>query len=222
MTVFAASSLSDAFADLEASFEASHPDSDIRLNLAGSSALREQILAGAPADVFASANQSTMDVVVGTEPRLGDAKPFARNSLVIAVPSSNPGGITGIENLADEELLIGLCSAGVPCGDFARSSLRAAGVDAAIDTDEPDVRALLTKIEAGELDAGIVYETDVLAAGDRVEAIAIPPEFNQDVVYPVIQLKAGGNRVDGDAFVAFLLSDEGQAILANHGFGPVP
>ena len=159
LLVSAAASLTDAFAEIESAFEEANPDVDVVLNLGSSSALREQILEGAPADVFASANTSNMDQVAEAGELSGEAEIFATNSLQIAVPTGNPGGVTGLEDFAREELLIGLCAEDVPCGDFGRQALAKAGVIPSIDTNEPDVRALLTKIEAGELDAGITYVT---------------------------------------------------------------
>jgi molybdate transport system substrate-binding protein len=216
ITVFAAASLTDAFADVGAAFEAANPGTTVTFSFAGSSALREQILAGAPADVFASASASNMDRVVDAD-AAGDPVDFATNVLQIAVPQGNDAGVTGLAEFADAELLIGLCAADVPCGDFGREALTRAGVTPQIDTNEPDVRSLLTKIEAGELDAGIVYRTDVRAAGGAIEGIEIPTAQNVIVTYPI----ATTSDVDGaEAFVAFVLSDVGQAILESYGFGP--
>jgi molybdate transport system substrate-binding protein len=219
--VLAAASLTDAFADMEAVFEATEPDIDVELSLAGSSSLRTQILEGAPADVFVSADQANMDQLVDAGEIDGAPVVFARNHLQIAVPHGNPGSVTGLADFADEDLLIGMCAEGVPCGDFGRQILAGAGIEPALDTSEPDVRALLTKIEAGELDAGLVYTTDV-AAGGRVDGIDIPAEDNVDVTYPIGRLVNGPNPEAGSAFVAFALSDEGQEILADHGFLPPP
>ena len=218
LLVSAAASLTDAFADIETAFEHANPGVDVVLNLGGSSSLREQIIEGAPADVFASANMANMDDVrtageVATEPRV-----FAANLLQIAVPAGNPGGVTGLEDFGRGDLLIGLCAEGVPCGDFAREALRKAGVDPAVDTNEPDVRALLTKIEIGELDAGITYVTDVVTSGGAVEGIEIPAEQNVTADYPIAVLANAPNPVVAETFVAFVLSAEGQAILEQYGF----
>jgi molybdate transport system substrate-binding protein len=215
--VFAAASLTDAFEEIAKAFEAASPEYDVQPNFAGSSSLREQILEGAPADVFASANASNMDQVVGA----GEASSpvtLATNLLQIAVPAGNPGGVTGLADFARSELLIGLCAEGVPCGDFARQALANAGIAAAVDTNEPDVRALLVKIEAGELDAGIVYVTDVLASGDRVEGVVIPADANVVASYPIAALTNAPNPDGADAFVTFAISDEARAILARYGF----
>jgi molybdate transport system substrate-binding protein len=216
--VFAAASLTDAFADIEAAFEAAEPGVDVVVNLAGSSSLREQILEGAPADVFASANQANMDAVVDAGMASGEPRVFAVNSLQIAVPAGNPAGVTGLADLARPDLLVGLCAEGVPCGDFGRRALAAAGVTPAPDTEEPDVRALLTKIEAGELDAGIVYVTDVRSASGGVEGIDIPDDVNVAADYPIVALAEAPNPEGAEAFVHFVLSGAGRSLLDQRGF----
>ena len=217
ITVYAAASLTDAFGEAAEDFTDANPDVTVELNLAASSSLREQILAGAPGDVFASANTSNMDQVVEAG-AADDPEVFTRNSLEIVVPAGNPAGVDGLDDFADPDLLIGLCAAEVPCGEFGREVLANAGVTPAQDTDEPDVRSLLTKVAAGELDAGIVYRSDVLAAGDDVEGIEIPDDVNVIAEYPIATLTESGAPEVADAFVEFLLSDDGQAILESWGF----
>jgi molybdate transport system substrate-binding protein len=214
--VFAAASLTDAFEEIATTFEVRRPEFDVQLNLAGSSSLRAQILEGAPADVFVSADTSNMDQVIEAGEAAASAT-LATNSLQIAVPAGNPAGVTGLSDFARDELLIGLCAEGVPCGDFGRQALANARVTAAVDTNEPDVRALLVKIEAGELDAGIVYVTDVLA-GDRVEGVDIPAEVNVAAAYLIAALTHAPNPDGADAFVTFAISEEARAILARYGF----
>lgn len=220
LLVFAAASLTDALAEAAEAFEAAHPGIDVILNLAGSSTLREQILEGAPADVFMSANSANMDQLVAagaaTDPRI-----FATNRLVIAVPAGNPAGIAGLDDFAREDLLIGLCAEAVPCGDFARRALDNAGVTPEIDTNEPDVRALLTKVAAGELDAGIVYVTDIVAPGfaSDVDGVDIPADVNVVAGYPMAALNAAPNRGAANEWVTFITSEAGRSILARHGFG---
>jgi molybdate transport system substrate-binding protein len=218
IVVFAAASLTDAFGAIATAYEAGNPGVDVRLNVAGSSTLREQILAGAPADVFASANTAVMDEVVAAGAASGPPEAFARNRLAIAVPQGNPAGVVGLADFADNDLLIGLCAPGVPCGDLARAALAAAGVAPAIDTNEPDVRALLTKVEVGELDAAIVYASDVMAAGGLVEGIAVPPDADLEATYPISALKSAPNLEGAEAFVAFVLSSTGRRILTDFGF----
>jgi molybdate transport system substrate-binding protein len=221
ITVFAAASLTDAFEEVATAFEGANPGTSVELNFGASSALREQILAGAPADVFASANTSNMDQVVEADGVEGEPEVFARNQLQIVVPAGNPGDVDGLDDFADADLLIGLCAEEAPCGQFGREALANAGVTPAQDTDEPDVRSLLTKVEAGDLDAGLVYTTDVLAAGDTVEGIEIPEEDNVIADYPLAALSAAADPDVAEEFVAFVLSGEGQDILASYGFLPV-
>ena len=218
LLVSAAASLADAFAEVEVAFETANPDVDVILNLGSSSSLREQVLEGAPADVFASANTSNMDQVAEGGELAVEPEIFARNMLQIAVPLGNPAGITGLEDFSNEELLIGLCAEEVPCGEFGRTALENAGVTPAVDTNEPDVRALLTKVETGELDAGITYLTDVLSTDGGVEGIDIPVDVNVVAGYPIAALVNAPNADAAGAFVAFVLSDEGRTILTSYGF----
>jgi molybdate transport system substrate-binding protein len=159
-----------------------------------------------------------MDQVAEAEEVAGEAEIFVTNSLQIAVPAGNPAGVVSLDDFANEELLIGLCAEDVPCGEFGREALASAGVTPSIDTNEPDVRALLTKIEAGELDAGITYITDVMSTGGTVEGIDIPEENNVVAEYPIAALASAPNPEAAAAFVEFVLSDRGQAILTSYGF----
>ncbi len=218
LLVSAAASLTDAFEAVEQAFEEANPDVDVVLNLAGSSALREQILGGAPVDVFASANMENMERVLAAGEVTDDPRVFARNRLQIAVPPTNPAGISGLDDFADETLFLGLCATGVPCGDLARAALAAADVEPAVDTNEPDVRSLLTKIEAGELDAGITYVTDVVSAEGSVGGIDIPDDTNVDADYPIAVLSGATSPDIADEFVGFVLSAKGQQILSGFGF----
>jgi molybdate transport system substrate-binding protein len=218
LVVSAAASLDEAFTEIAAVFEDQHPGNDVLLNFAGSSTLREQILEGSPVDVFASANIPNMDAVAEAGEISGQPEIFALNRLQIAVPAGNPAGVDGLADFSDESLLIGLCAEGVPCGDFARETLALAGVLPAVDSNEPDVRALLTKIAEGELDAGITYVTDVVASGGDVEGIVVPDEFNVVAEYPIVTVSSGASPDSAAAFVGLVLSDIGQAILRDHGF----
>jgi len=216
--VSAASSLGEVFIELESAFEAANPGVDVVLNLGGSALLREQILAGAPVDVFASASADTMAPIVDAGLSEGSATVFAQGFLAIAVPAGNPANIDGLVDFGNEELLIGLCDIGVPCGEYGRQVMSRAGVKPAIDTNEPNVRSLLTKIEAGELDAGIVYMTDVIAANARVEGIEIPDAANVAAEYSIAFITEGPNNEGAKVFVEFVLSEFGQMILAGQGF----
>lgn len=219
ITVFAAASLTDAFQRLGDQFEAAHPGTTVEFNFAASSALREQIIGGAPADVFASANESNMTQVADTGLATGPI-PFATNVLEIAVPPDNPGQVAGLSDFGKADLLLGLCAEEVPCGQFGREALANAGVTPSIDTNEPDVRSLLTKVENGDLDAGIVYHTDVLAAADAVQGIEIPDEDNVVATYPIAALSGSDQAELAAVFVDLVLSEQGQQVLGTYGFQP--
>ncbi len=216
VVVSAAASLSVAFTDVAAAFEEAHPDLTVELNIGGSTALREQIVNGAPVDVFASADERAMTDVLDAIGLGTDAVVFATNSLGIAVQAGNPAAIGGLDDFARDDLVLGLCAVPVPCGVYARQSLVLAGIDPSIDTDEPDVRSLSTKIALGEIDAGIVYRTDIFASRGALSEIPIPPEFNVTARYPIASLDPGSAAAA--AFVAFVLSNEGKTILRSHGF----
>lgn len=217
LPVSAASSLTEVFAEIEKEFEAANPGVDVALNLGASSLLREQILSGAPAGVFASADLEVMRQLDEAGSLAGPFRVFARSRMTVAVPEGNPAGIGGLADLAGESLLVGLCAEGVPCGDFARQALAKAGAAAAVDTEEPNVRALLTKVEEAELDAAVVYITDI-AAADGVEGIPIPDEHNVTVEYPIAVVAGSPAPRAAEAFTAFVLSAEGGRILERGGF----
>lgn len=220
ITVFAAASLTDVFEELGTAFEEANPDATVEFSFGPSSGLVTQITEGAPADVIATAATSNMEELVEAEALDGEPTDFATNSLELAVPTGNPGDVDGLDDLANEDLVVGLCNEEVPCGKFAREALTAAGIEPSIDTNEEDVRALLTKVEAGEVDVGVVYKTDVLAAGDAVEGIEIPDDQNVVATYPIATVGEAANAEGAMAFIEFVLSDEGQAALAEAGFEP--
>lgn len=219
LAVFAAASLTDAFTEIGEAFEAIEPGTDVRFNFAGSSSLREQILSGAPADVFASADVRNMVELGDADLIDGPSIDFATNRLTIAVPAGNPADVSGLVDFARDELLLGLCAIEVPCGTYAADILGAAGVDAAPDTLEPDVRALLTKVAAGDLDAGIVYETDVHES-NQIETVPIDRQDGVVISYPIALLTGADDRDLARRFIDFVLRGEGAVILREHGFGP--
>lgn len=219
IVVSAAASLTDVFAEMEAAFEAVNPDIDVSLNLAGSALLAEQILDGAPIDVFAPADPAHMRRVQQAGRVVGSPQLVASNSLQVATPADNPAGVASLGDLAEPDLLVGLCDPAVPCGMLAREALTQSGVVASVDSNEPNVRSLLTKIGEGELDAGIVYATDVLASEGRVHGIPMPEIVNVFALYPIAVVTDGPNLDGAGMFVEFVLSAEGQAILEAHGFG---
>ena len=218
LTIFAAASLTDVFTELGDQLMADNADLEVRFNFAGSSALARQIVQGAPADVFASANEAQMAVVTDDGRAASRPQIFASNVLQIAVPAGNPAGVTGLADLAREELTIAVCAPQVPCGAAAEDVLAAAGVTAAPDTLEEDVRAALTKVELGEVDAALVYTTDVTAAGDAVEGIDVPEAEQVVNEYPIAALADAPNPEAAAAFVELVRSEEGQQALADAGF----
>ncbi|MFC7430580.1 MULTISPECIES: molybdate ABC transporter substrate-binding protein [unclassified Agrococcus] len=218
LAISAAASLAGAFDELAIAFETQHPGVDVLpITYDGSSTLATQIVEGAPADVFASADVATMERV--EEAGLADgAAIFATNTLALVVPAGNPGGIEGLADLADPDRTVVLCAPEVPCGAASEALLAGAGVTASVDSVEQNVAAVLTKVVAGEADAGLVYVTDA-ATTDAVETI--PVEGAEAVVnaYPIVALEGAANPDAAAAFVALVLGDEGRAVLAGLGFG---
>ena len=218
LTVFAAASLTEAFDELAATFEAEHPSVDVILSFGGSAALAQQVVEGAPVDVFASAAEPPMQAVVDAG-LAADPVVFATNTLELVVPAGNPAGVTGLDELADADLRIALCDASVPCGAASAKLLEQEGVVAAPDTLESDVKAVLTKVSLGEVDAALVYRTDVIAAGDEVEGIEVPGAGSVVNRYPIAALTEADDADAAADFVAFVTGDAGRAVLAEAGFG---
>ena len=216
LTVFAAASLTDVFTTLGDQLEQANPQLDVRFSFAGSSSLATQLTQGAPADVFASADTAQMDAVAGLQQ--GTPRVFARNELEIAVPAGNPGGVTGLADFADPDLALAVCAPQVPCGAAAERVFAAAGVAARPDTQEDDVKAALTKVQLGEVDAALVYATDVQAAGSAVEGIPFPEAAQAVNEYPVCVLAAAPDPAAAQAFVDLVTSDAGRQALTAAGF----
>jgi molybdate transport system substrate-binding protein len=219
ITVFAATSLTEAFTEVGDEFSAANPGSTVQFSFDASSALVQQIIEGAPADVFASADTSNMDKLTDEDLNGTDPVVFATNLLTIIVPAGNPAGVTGVEDLANPEVKVVLCAAEVPCGNYANQILDAAGVDVTPVSLEENVRGVVTKVSSGEADAGIVYVTDVTAAGDDAEGVEIPEDINVLAEYPIATVGASENQEVGEAFIDFLTSDDGQSIMSRYGFG---
>jgi molybdate transport system substrate-binding protein len=216
--VGAAASLTETFTRLGDEFRRANPGVTVTFNFGGSSALATQIVSGAPVDVFASANLATMKTVTDAAATAAAPVVFARNRLEIAVPPSNPGRITGLADFANPAKTIALCAPEVPCGAAAALVFTAAGLRPAPDTLEQDVKAALTKVELGEVDAALVYRTDVASAGDRVKGIAFPEADRAVNDYLVAPVKGSGNAKAASAFVAWVLSDHGRTVLKGAGF----
>lgn len=217
LTVFAAASLNKAFSDIAAEFEQEHPNVSVKFSFEGSSTLVDQIAQGAPAHVFASADEKNMNRATD-EQLVGEAKEFATNVLTLIVPAGNPANITGLDDSLDGARLV-VCAPGVPCGNATETLADNLGVELKPVSEEQKVTDVRGKVEAGEADAGLVYTTDAKAAGDAVEVIEV--EGADQVVnrYPIALTNEGKDVAPAQAFIDWVLSDKGQAILAEYGFG---
>lgn len=217
LLVLAAASLTDAFAVIADDFTAANPGSSVTFNFASSSTLVTQLLNGAPGDVFASANAAQTDTAAEEGLLAGPAIPFIGNELAISVAPGNPLGIAGLEDLADPQLTLVLAAPEVPAGQYAAEALAGAGVTVTPSSLEPDVRATLSRVALGEADAGIVYSSDIVAAGDAVEGVPIPAEQNVPATYPIATLAGATNPAGADAFVDWVL-EAGRPVLLGLGF----
>jgi molybdate transport system substrate-binding protein len=218
LTVYAAASLKNAFDELATKFEERNPSLEVLpIVYDGSSTLATQLVEGAPADVFASADEANIQRLVDANLAVGPEL-FATNTLVIAMPQGNPGEVEDLGDLGDDSVTVVLCAPDVPCGAAAQTLLGNAGVPVSPASIEQSVTAVLTKIAANEADAGLVYATDVRGR-DNVESLV--PEGAADVVnrYPIVALSGAANPEAAAAFTAFVLSPEGQRVLAELGFG---
>lgn len=219
LTIFAAASLSGAFDELSSQFEEQHPDVDVLpISYDGSSVLATQLIEGASADVFASADENNMTKVVDAG-LTDDPQDFATNIMQIAVAPDNPKSVDGLPALADDDLIVVLCALEVPCGNAAHTLLDAAGVALTPASEEQNVTAVLAKVKSGEADAGLVYRTDVAAAEGAVTGIDIGGAEQATNIYPLSALADAANPEAAQAFIDFVLSDAGQAVLNDFGFG---
>ena len=218
VVVFAAASLSDAFEQVAAEVEAEHPDLDVVVNVAGSQRLAAQILSGAPADVFAAADEVQMARIVEAGLVSGTPTVFASNRLALAVEPGNPRGVRDLADLSRPDLTVVLADPAVPAGRYAAAALDDAGVAVAPASFENDVRAVLSKVALGEADAGLVYRSDIVAADGDVEEVALGAAAPR-AAYPVAILADAPNPDGAAAVVAALTSSRGRRALAAAGFG---
>lgn len=218
IVVFAASSLTEAFTELGDAFTAANPDADVTFSFAGSSDLVTQISEGAPADVFVSADDGNMAKITDAALNATDPLIIARNSFAIIVEKGNPLGIATVADLANSDVIVVLCADSVPCGKGAIKILANAAATVTPKSLESNVKGVVTKVTAGEADAGIVFVTDVQAAGDSAEGVDIPEDVNVISNYPIVVTKDASNADAAQAFIDFVSSAEGQAILARYGF----
>jgi molybdate transport system substrate-binding protein len=217
ITVFAAASLMGTFTELGKQFEAAHPGDTVKFSFGASSALAEQINSGAPADVFASASTKNMDQVV-TPGNASNPQNFAKNVMEIAVPPNNPGKVTSVNDLAKSSVKTALCQPQVPCGVVAAAVFKDAKLTVKPVTLQPDVKSVLSQVELGNVDAGVVYVTDVQAAGSKVKGVTIPAAVNATTTYPIAALTHGQSPSIAQAFVAYVLSATGEQVLKAAGF----
>ncbi len=216
--MFAAASLTAAYTEIGNAFMTSYPNSKVTFSFAASSDLVTQINEGAPADVFASADQANMKKLTDAAGNAGDPRVFATNSLEIIVGKGNPKGITGVADLAKPGVIFVTCAPEVPIGKYAAQVLSNAAVTVTPASLEQNVKGIVTKVTLGEADAGIVYKTDVTAAGDQAAGVEIPADINVIATYPLVATKAASNPTGAQAFVDFVLGEQGQKIMASYGF----
>lgn len=233
LTVFAAASLTEAFTEIGKRLEATHRGLQVTYNFAGSQALRTQLEQGASADVFASADAAQIDLAKKNGVVQGETPIFVKNRLVVIVPKTNPGQIAEFRDLAKPKMKLDLANANVPVGHYSRQAMAKASADYGADfeqsalgnivSEEENVKQVVTKIQLGEADAGIVYVSDVTAkVSPDVSTVPIPDAYNQIASYPIGVTTWVKNRVAADAFLAFVLSQEGQTILQAHNFIVLP
>ncbi len=220
VSVFAAASLTAAFRGVGTAFEAAHPDAKVTFNFAGSPTLVRQILSGAPADVFASADVGNMQRLSEERALAAEPQIFARNLLQIVVAKGNPKRIAGLADLTRAGLIVVLCAESVPAGRYALEAFKKAGVTPPAGSRELDVKAVVSKVQLGEADAGIVYVTDVRAGGDEVEGVGLPEAQNVVAQYPIATVAASQRKEEAGAFIAFVRSPAGQKVFGDFGFLP--
>ncbi|GAA1387399.1 molybdate ABC transporter substrate-binding protein [Kitasatospora putterlickiae] len=218
VTVFAAASLKETFTDLGRKFEAANPGTKVTFNFGGSSALATSINSGAPADVFAAASPATMKTVTDAGGASGEPRTFVRNTLTIAVPKGNPKHVTGLADLAAPGVKVALCAKEVPCGAAALTALKAANVNLTPVTLEQDVKGALTKVELGEVDASLVYRTDVRADAGKIDGVDFPEAAQAVNDYPIAALAKAPNKGGAAAFVTYVQSPEARQVLTAAGF----
>ncbi|MCL4394229.1 MAG: molybdate ABC transporter substrate-binding protein [Chloroflexi bacterium] len=232
LTILAAASLTDSFKEIAKGFEAANPGVKVAFSFAGSQTLRTQIQQGVTADVFASADNNNMDPVKAANLLASDPQIFTRNLLVVILPKANPGGLKELKDLSKAGTKLIVAASSVPVGNYTLQALDKLSADptygsdfkakvlAQVVSNETDVKAVVTKVGLGEGDAGVVYTTDAKVAADKLTTIAIPEQYNVVATYPIAVLKSSPNASLALKFVDYVLSSDGQAVLAKYGFAP--
>jgi molybdate transport system substrate-binding protein len=221
LTVLAAASLTDAFTEIGDQVHRKYPGISTTFSFAGSPTLVTQIQQGAPADIFAAADEANMQKVVGGGFASGTPSVFAHNKLEIAVHAGNPKHIASVTDLANSAIKVVVCAPGVPCGTYSTTTFGKAGITVKPVSQETDVKSVLTKVELGEADAGIVYVTDVQAAkasGSQVDGVVIPDNLNTTAEYTIAELRTTQSDTAAKVFVDYVLGGDGQKTLASFGF----
>ncbi len=217
ITVFAAASLTGTFTQLGKQFESAHPGDTVKFSFGPSSGLATQITSGAPADVFASASPTNMQDVVSAG-AASSPQNFAKNTMEVAVPPNNPAKVTSVNDLAKHSVKVALCQPQVPCGKVAAEVFKNVGITVKPVTLQADVKSVLTQVETGNVDAGMVYVTDVMASGSKVKGVTIPASDNASTLYPIATVSSSKEKSIANAFVAYVLSPAGQSVLTAAGF----
>jgi len=220
VVVFAATSLTDAFNKIGAQFEKAHPGVTVKFNYNGSSSLATSITQGAPADVFASAAPANMKTVTDAGDAAGTPQVFTRNTGEIMVEKGNPKKIMSVKDLANPAIKVAVCAPEVPCGAVATAIFKNAGVTVKPVSEETNVGGVVTKVTLGEVDAGIVYVTDVKESEGKAIGVPIPASQNDITEYPIAQVKGAPNATGAKAFISYVLGPDGQKVLASFGFLP--
>ncbi|WP_326573857.1 molybdate ABC transporter substrate-binding protein [Actinacidiphila glaucinigra] len=218
VTVFAAASLKESFTELGEEFEAAHPGTEVTFNFGGSDALAASITSGAPADVFAAASPKTMQIVTDAKGAAGEPATFVRNQLEIAVVPGNPKDVATLKDLTKSGMKVALCAKEVPCGAAAQKALDGAGLKLTPVSYEQDVKSALTKVQLKEVDASVVYKTDVKAAAGKVEGVEFPESAGAVNDYPIVLLKDAPNAGAAEAFITLVRSEQGRKVLSEAGF----